>query len=72
MCLAEGTVAEVRGGQELLQEWRRLVPTGVELPAVFELAGALEKRGFALPADTTPDELEEDIVQEWRRRHHDR
>jgi energy-coupling factor transporter ATP-binding protein EcfA2 len=70
--LSEGTVAEVEGGLELLREWRRLVPTGVELPAVYELAGALEKRGFALPEDAAPENLEEDIVREWQRRHHDR
>jgi energy-coupling factor transport system ATP-binding protein len=70
--LAEETVTEVQGGRELLHEWRRLVPTGVELPAVFELAGALEKRGFTLPSDAAPDDLEDDIVQEWQRRHHDR
>jgi energy-coupling factor transport system ATP-binding protein len=70
--LADGAVSEVQGGDELLRAWRRLVPTGVELPAVFELAGALEKRGFTLPDDAAPDDLEEDIVEEWQRRHHDR
>lgn len=67
--LAGGNVAEVHGGDELLRDWRRLVPTGVELPAVFELAGALEKRGFTLPDEVTSSELEEGIVREWRRRH---
>ncbi|HEY8686466.1 MAG TPA: ATP-binding cassette domain-containing protein, partial [Chloroflexota bacterium] len=69
--LADGQLSEVQGGEDLLRDWRRLVPTGVELPAVFELAGALEKRGFSLPADVDSADLEEGIVAEWQRRHHD-
>ena len=70
--LDNGSVSEVHGGDQLLGDWRRLVPTGVELPAVFELAGALEKRGFALPADVASSDLEDEIVREWQRRQRDR
>jgi energy-coupling factor transporter ATP-binding protein EcfA2 len=70
--LADGAVSEVHGGDELLRDWRRLVPTGVELPAVFELAGALEKRGFKLPENVDSADLEEGIVEEWQKRHRDR
>lgn len=70
--LADGQVSEVHGGDELLRDWRRLVPTGVELPAVFELAGALEKRGFTLCENVDSADLEEGIVDEWQRRQRDR
>ncbi len=66
------STSEVVGGEDLLRDWRRLVPTGVELPAVFELAGALEKRGFELPPDIDAGDLEEGIVSAWKGRHHDR
>jgi energy-coupling factor transport system ATP-binding protein len=69
--LNEGVAREVRGGDELLHDWRQLVPAGVELPAVYELAGALERRGFLLPDAADPRGLEEEIVEEWRRRHRD-
>jgi energy-coupling factor transport system ATP-binding protein len=67
-----GTLSEVRGGAALLRDWRKLVPTGVELPAVYELAGALEKRGFTLPPEVDADHLEDGIVHEWLERTHGR
>ncbi|HEX6508909.1 MAG TPA: ATP-binding cassette domain-containing protein [Chloroflexota bacterium] len=70
--LRDGTAREVRGGVELLHDWRELWPAGVELPAVFELAGALEQRGFVLPNADDPRELEQEIIDTWRRRHDDR
>jgi len=70
--LNDGRTVEVRGGSDLLRDWRQLASAGIELPGVYELASALEQRGSSLPPAASPAELTEAIVQDWRRRHGDR
>lgn len=68
--LTAGRTEEVPAGADLLTRWRDLLDAGVELPSVYELAGALEQRGVDLPAVATASELEEAIAGQWRKRNH--
>lgn len=70
--LRQGRTVEVRGGGDLLLAWRELASAGIELPGVYELAGALEQRGSRFPPTASPAELVGAIVDDWRRRHGDR
>jgi energy-coupling factor transport system ATP-binding protein len=66
--LRDGRTTEVRSGDALLQDWRALVNAGIELPAVYELAGALERRGCRLPAEVS--DVQQAIVDQWKGRQH--
>jgi energy-coupling factor transport system ATP-binding protein len=70
--LRNGETFEVRGGTALLRDWRELLGAGVELPAAFELAGALEARGYEPIAGDTAGSIEESIEIAWKGRGHDR
>jgi energy-coupling factor transport system ATP-binding protein len=70
--LQGGETTEARGGAELLHDWRQLADAGIELPAVFELASAMERRGCVLPTAQSAEALREAIVREWRSHSHDR
>jgi energy-coupling factor transporter ATP-binding protein EcfA2 len=61
-------IAEVQGGADLLRDWRRLAEAGIELPAVYELASAVERGGMQLPATGSATELQKAIVEGWRSR----
>ncbi|GAC1321511.1 MAG: energy-coupling factor transporter ATPase [Chloroflexota bacterium] len=67
--LQGGRALPVAGGQSIFHNWRQLEAAGVELPAIYELASAMESRGSRLPAAESPDELQEAIVREWKGRH---
>ncbi|MDQ2744398.1 MAG: energy-coupling factor ABC transporter ATP-binding protein [Chloroflexota bacterium] len=67
-----GRMTEVRGGADLLRNWQALASAGIELPAVYELAGALEQRGLSLAPAGTPGEMTAAIIQGWKGRHDDR
>ena len=70
--LKNGGVNEVQSGADLFHDWRELGAAGIELPSVFELAYALERRGCSLPATGSASELQQAIVQDWQMRQHDR
>jgi ABC-type multidrug transport system ATPase subunit len=70
--LRDGHAAEVESGTDLLRDWKELASAGIELPSLYELAYALERRGHPLPATSSSADLREAIVEDWRRRHHDR
>jgi energy-coupling factor transport system ATP-binding protein len=70
--LRNGETIAMQGGGELLRGWRELASAGIELPAVFELAGAMERRGCLLPPAESADSLKGAIVMQWRGRAHDR
>ncbi|MDQ2743167.1 MAG: energy-coupling factor ABC transporter ATP-binding protein [Chloroflexota bacterium] len=67
-----GNLVEVSGGEGLFGDWRALAAAGIELPSVYELAGALEKRGMSLPPAGSNTDMREAIVQCWREVAHDR
>jgi len=64
--LQDGETHEVKSGGELMHDWRRLAAAGIDLPAVYELAGALERRGATLTEAASPSEMREAIVRDWR------
>ena len=66
--LQGGETHDVEGGSHLLHAWRQLAGAGIELPAVYELAGALEARGLQLPDIAAPQAMTDAIVHEWRQR----
>lgn len=70
--LRDGKTVEVRGGSELLRDWRELAAAGIDLPPVYELAAALERCGRSLPGTASPSELRDAIVRDWQAIHHDR
>jgi energy-coupling factor transport system ATP-binding protein len=70
--LRGGVPAPVAGGNALFGGWRDLLDAGVELPAAFELAGALETRGLGPIEGDTPSRIESSIVAAWRGTHDDR
>jgi energy-coupling factor transport system ATP-binding protein len=70
--LQSGEITDVRGGAELMHDWRRLAAAGIELPAIFELAIAIERRGCLLPRAESADSLRDAIIQGWRSHSHDR
>lgn len=70
--LRDNRTLEMKGGAELLRDWKELAAAGIDLPPVFTLAAALEQRGALLPATSSPDDLTAAIVEGWRSRHHDR
>ncbi len=70
--LRDQRTVEVRSGSELLADWHELAGAGIDLPAVFTLAGFLERSGRTLPSTASPVELQQAIVQDWVSRHHDR
>jgi hypothetical protein len=70
--LQDGRTREVQSGAELLTDWRALASAGIELPGVYELAGALETRGYVFPVTTSASELTDAIIGDWRSRHDDR
>lgn len=53
-------------GADLLRGWRALSGAGIELPAVYELAIAMERHGCLVPDTGSPAELRDAILQEWR------
>jgi energy-coupling factor transport system ATP-binding protein len=69
--LRGGMTIAVQSGNGLFGDWRELAAAGIELPGVYELADALEHRGFVLPAHASPGELRQVIVDEWKERRHD-
>jgi energy-coupling factor transport system ATP-binding protein len=70
--LRDGATTEVRGGDDLMHDWRELASAGIELPAVFELADAMERRGCQLPPAESAQTLRDAIIREWRSHSHDR
>lgn len=70
--LRGGETIEVRGGDSLLHGWRDLLAAGVELPAAFELAGALEARGAGHIDGDTAGDIETAIASTWKERVGDR
>lgn len=70
--LRDGRTVEIRTGAELLHDWRELASAGIDLPPVYELAAALERCGRSFPVATSPGDLREAIVQDWRSAHRDR
>lgn len=64
--LRDGETAEVEGGGALLGGWRDLLSAGVELPAAFELAGALEDRGLGPFDGSTSAALTASIGHGWK------
>jgi energy-coupling factor transporter ATP-binding protein EcfA2 len=66
--LRDGQTRPLQGGDRLFADWRELAAAGIELPSVYELADALEHRGFGLPTTESAAELRQAIVDEWRRR----
>jgi energy-coupling factor transport system ATP-binding protein len=70
--LRSGETTEVPGGPALLEGWRELLAAGVELPAAYELAGALEARGVGPIGDGSGREMERSIENAWKDRHGDR
>lgn len=67
--LKDGSTREIPGGQDLFTEWRPLARAGIELPPVYDLAVALEKRGMRLPERVGPADMAESIVDRWREAH---
>ncbi|HEX8917493.1 MAG TPA: ATP-binding cassette domain-containing protein [Chloroflexota bacterium] len=67
--LRDGATTELPSASALLHDWRELARAGVELPTVYDLAGALEMRGTRLPPTDDPVELRDAIVQVWRDSH---
>lgn len=70
--LQDGQTVEATGGTGIFQNWRELEAAGIELPAIYDLANALEGHGWSLPPTDSPEELEEAIVLQWKARHRDR
>lgn len=70
--LREGKASEVAAREDLLQDWRRLAEAGIELPAVYELAGAVERRGGDIPSAASAEDLTAALVTAWRDRDRDR
>jgi energy-coupling factor transporter ATP-binding protein EcfA2 len=70
--LRDGATYPMRGGTDFVREWRQLAAAGIELPAVYELAGAMERRGCLVPETGSPAALRDAIVQAWQSRNHDR
>lgn len=70
--LQNGATTAVESGAHMFHDWRALEEAGIELPGIYELAGALERRGMHLPPAGSPDEVREALVQELRERRHDR
>jgi len=66
----DARLAEVQSGANLLRDWRRLAIAGIELPALFELAAAIERRGCPLPPTGSAPELHDAILDVWKTRHH--
>jgi energy-coupling factor transport system ATP-binding protein len=60
------TMVEVGSGADLFHRWRDLLQAEVELPPVYELAGALEGRGMPMLPDALPDEVLQAIVARSR------
>lgn len=67
--LRDDRTQEVAAGADLLADWRPLTRAGIELPPVYELAGALERRCMRLPDRADPHEMQGAIVQRWREAH---
>lgn len=70
--LRGGKTVEVRSGAELLRDWRELAAAGIDLPAVYDLAGALEQRGWSLAPTSSPRDLQQEIIENWQRTRHGR
>jgi len=67
--LKDGQTEEIGGAAELLKNWRSLAGAGVELPALYELAGILATDGYRLPETADAAALEQAIVHGWKDRH---
>lgn len=65
----DGQTVEIPSGPELLGDWRQLARAGIELPPVYELAEALERRGCRLPAASSSGDLRQAIIDDWQTRH---
>jgi energy-coupling factor transport system ATP-binding protein len=70
--LRDGHIEPMESGIGLFRLWHKLAAAGVELPPVYELAGALEARGFDLPQVDRPEELTSAIASVWKEHHRDR
>jgi energy-coupling factor transport system ATP-binding protein len=70
--LLDGDTTEVPGGSALWHRWRDLLAAGIELPAAFELAGALESRGAGTIPGETAEAVEASIAENWKARAHAR
>jgi energy-coupling factor transporter ATP-binding protein EcfA2 len=64
--LRDGDLTSVGGGTALFEGWRQLLAAGIELPAAFELAGALEARGLGPIEGDSPNDIEESIASAWK------
>lgn len=70
--MRDGEASELRGGDNLLAQWSELWTAGIEMPAIYELAAAVQARGARLPPSGSPDDLKSAIVRGWRGNRHDR
>ena len=70
--LQNGATTAVESGDNIFHDWRALEEAGIELPSIYELAGALERRGMHLPPTESPDDVRQAIIRELRERRHDR
>jgi energy-coupling factor transporter ATP-binding protein EcfA2 len=70
--LRNGDSALISGGDNLYEDWHALAAAGIELPGVYELATALERRGRIFPNIGAPDELRRKIIEDWEGRRLDR
>jgi energy-coupling factor transport system ATP-binding protein len=64
--LHDGRTEEIRSGSALFEDWRTLASGGIELPSLYQLAGALEERGCALPDTASPADLKRAILDRWK------
>jgi len=67
--LQNGMLQPVPAREALLTDWRRLAEAGIELPAVFQLARALDERGLILPPEGTPEAMRQAIINAWCESH---
>lgn len=63
--LENGRTVPVSAEDALYGRWRTLDQSGVELPAIYALGSALERRGVRLPEVSAPEELESAIIRAW-------